>query len=131
MAHVIQYAHNSLMLLTLGSLDQSLKSEQNSSHALFCLHSVVLACLPPTNGHKTKANLQHLIVFYQILYGFSYREPSVCVLVLIDDSVNSDFTIAYHKFPRMDVSLAIILFGRYSFLYYLGFLVLEMKKRYN
>ena len=38
-----------------GIIEQSLKSEQNSSLALFCLHSVVLTCLPPTNGHRTKA----------------------------------------------------------------------------
>ena len=47
-------------------------------------------------GQRQK--LQHLVFFYQILYSFSYKEPRVCVLVLIDDSLNSDFTIEYHKF---------------------------------
>lgn len=64
-------------------------------------------------GQRQK--LQHLVFFYQILYSFSYKERSVCVLVLIDDSLNSDFTIAYHKFPRMDVSLAIVLFAGIHF----------------
>lgn len=86
---------------------------QNSSHALFCLYSVVLACLRLLMGLKTKAKtLASLCCKYCM---FLAIEPSVCVLVLIDDSVNSDYWLHIINSQDMDVSLAIILLAGIHF----------------